>query len=51
MTTLTPECELEIELKYRECLGCKKRKGCNLSKYIIDFWEQYIIEKFHSKED
>ena len=44
-----PECELEIELKYRDCLKCKDR--CALGKSTIDYWESYVVDKYHKQAE
>ena len=44
---MNPECELELELKYRECLKCKDR--CKVGKSIIDSWENHTVEEYHRK--
>ena len=46
---MSPECELEIELKYAECLKCKDRDSCKLGKDTIAFWENHAVKKYHKK--
>jgi hypothetical protein len=44
---MTPECELDIQLKYSECLKCEDRDNCPVN--VIDFWEDYRVKKYHRK--
>ena len=47
--SLAPECELEIKLKYQQCLACNRKKQCKFAKAIIAFWDAYTADQNYEK--